>query len=136
MSTGTPAPRTTTPAHLGRGGAGGPAGGAAPSGRRRPPSVEVRLSGDLDLSAAPGLADHVLALVDGGADVDLDASAVAFVDCCGLSALERCLVLGHGRVRLSRPGDAVAGLARLVAAPSSPLHRPAGVARAGGAAGR
>ncbi|MEJ5887392.1 STAS domain-containing protein [Pseudokineococcus marinus] len=87
--------------------------------------MEVRLSGDLDLSAAPGVADHVMALVDGGADVVLDVSAVAFVDCCGLSALERCLVLGGDRVRLSRTGDAVDDLARLVAGPASPLLRAA-----------
>ncbi|MEJ5868369.1 STAS domain-containing protein [Pseudokineococcus sp. 5B2Z-1] len=111
MTTATTAPRTRS---------------TTPRARRpRRPSVEVRLSGDLDLSAAPGLADHVLALVDGGADVVLDVSAVAFVDCCGLTALERCLVLGGDRVRLSRSGDAVDGLARLVAGPASPLRRSA-----------
>lgn len=95
--------------------------GAPRSGR---PRVDVRVSGDLDLSTAPDLAGRVLALVDAGADVGLDAGEVAFADCCGLAALERCLAHGGGRVRLLRSSPALDRLVELVAAPDSPL-RPA-----------
>lgn len=90
-----------------------------PDGRLR---VDVRAPVELDLGSAPALVERVLALASAGADVSLDAGGTAFVDCCGLAALERCLVLGGPHVRLGRRSAALEQLVALVAGPASPLR--------------
>jgi len=95
--------------------------------------VDVRVRGDLDLATAPALADRVLALVSTGADVGLDAADVAFVDCCGLACLERCLVAGGGHVHLLRRSPALDRLVDLVGDAASPLRRGVGAPVAVGA---
>ncbi|MEJ5914646.1 STAS domain-containing protein [Pseudokineococcus sp. 1T1Z-3] len=72
------------------------------------------MSEDLDLSTAPRLAARVLDLARCGADVVVDTSAVGFVDCAGLAALERCTSEGRGAVRVEPSGAAVERLRALV----------------------
>ncbi|MEJ5945765.1 STAS domain-containing protein [Pseudokineococcus basanitobsidens] len=72
------------------------------------------MADDLDLRTAPRLAERVLDLVRCGASVAVDTSAVAFVDCCGLAALERCVAEGRGEVSLEPVGVAVERLRHLV----------------------
>lgn len=51
-------------------------------------NFEVRLVGELDMSTASMLREHLLGLAaDGGAQVTVDLSELAFVDSTGLSVL-------------------------------------------------
>ena len=50
--------------------------------------VEVRVSGEIDLAAAPYLRQLLDAVIDAGTgDVDVDLSSVTFLDSSGLAAL-------------------------------------------------
>jgi anti-anti-sigma factor len=79
------------------------AGGAA-SHRR------VSVLGELDLRTAPGLAEALDRLLDGGVrDLELDLSAVTFMDSAGLGVLLRVhrRLQGTGRLTLTGPPPAV-----------------------------
>lgn len=77
----------------------------------------VAVAGEIDISTAPALQSYLLDVtgdvgVDGG-DLVLDLSAVAFVDLCGLSALQwadRRVRLTGRRLRLAAPTVRVARL--------------------------
>lgn len=95
----------------------------------------VELCGELDLHAAPRLTEQLAALLDDAVTaIELDASAVTFVDSGGLRAmlLGRQTALARGAtVRLSAASQKVtwivelAGVAELLSNPSTPSTPPA-----------
>jgi anti-sigma B factor antagonist len=71
----------------------------------------VTVQGELDAYAAPGLEDHISALLsDGVRTLVLDLSQTAFLDSSGLRALltvHRKLDSGDGRFELRNPSEPV-----------------------------
>ena len=90
---------------------------------RRPPLVHV--TGELDLAGAPRL-EAVLAGLDG--DVEIDCSALDFIDAAGLrvfrTAHDECAARGCSLV-LVDPGPAVERLVQIVGLESLFLTRQA-----------
>lgn len=82
-----------------------------------PDAVPVLLvSGDLDLSGEQELLEHAARLLGGGEVVDVDLSAVSFIDSSGLGALVRArhLAVDAGRrLRLTAASPQVVRLLEL-----------------------
>ena len=86
-----------------------------------PTTTVFRLAGELDIAAAHDVR-RTAATIGAGCDVRLDLSEVVFMDCAGLSALERCseeVALRGGTFALS---SASAPVRRVLAMTGSPLR--------------
>ncbi|MGJ7440384.1 STAS domain-containing protein [Aquipuribacter sp. MA13-6] len=80
-----------------------------------PPQVRLSWGGDLDIASAPVLASALQVLVDLRVrTVLLDVSAVAFMDCAGLSVLLDADARLEDGLRLVGPSSAVVRLLRLL----------------------
>lgn len=91
---------------------------AHPVGGSRGHEAWLSWGGDLDIASAPVLASALDVLADLGLrTVVLDVSAVAFMDCAGLSALLEADRRLAGGLQLARPSRAVTRLLGLVDVP-------------------
>jgi anti-anti-sigma factor len=77
---------------------------------------QVRVSGEVDLAAAPSLEAALRTALSAGTSVDLDLAEVTFIDSAGLHAIVRCAVElnGRQRIRLLRTPQRVARILQLV----------------------
>ncbi|MEJ5946403.1 diguanylate cyclase [Pseudokineococcus basanitobsidens] len=77
-----------------------------------PADVVLRLSGDLDLGTADDVRRRLVAAGGGGARVEVDAAAVDFVDCTGLTALVAARETLDGRLHLVAASERLLALVR------------------------
>jgi|ERR687889_1248561 anti-anti-sigma factor len=80
--------------------------------------VRVRVVGELDLVSAPQLAGQLATLIEGGDEIGLDLSRVAFIDLAGLRVVLGAQSLARTRqkrLRVVAPSAACARLFELTA---------------------
>jgi len=75
-----------------------------------------KLSGEVDMAVADGLVEVLQAQLNGGGDLTLDLSELAFIDSTGIHALIRISqrLGGDGRLILESPAGGVARVLEIV----------------------